>query len=136
MPQTNKVNVRGYSFYYSWEDNIPSAVRIGPWKMYTRISSQTGNNFGFKASRNILLLVQVEQHLGERIDWTGGKTNQVEQMMEKLTDFDSQVQEEGSLRDAQWLTRTIIEQSVAQRRGKRSRKEQVMKEKIEPNCRK
>jgi len=69
--------------------------------MHTRISSQTGNNFGFKASRNIPLLVQVEQHLGERIDGTVGQTNQVEQMMEKLTDFDSQVQKEGSLRDAQ-----------------------------------
>ncbi|MBT3194571.1 MAG: sulfatase [Verrucomicrobia bacterium] len=101
MPQTHKENVPPFEFYYSWADNKPSALRIGPWKMHVRISSQTGNNYGFKASRNTPLLFQVEQDLGERIDRAGEQTNLIEQMMATLTDFESQVQEEGSFWDGQ-----------------------------------
>lgn len=100
MPQAHKASVPDFEFYYSWQDNIPSAVRMGPWKMHTRIASQTGNNYGFKASRNTPLLFQVEQDLGERIDRAGEQTNQIEQMMEKLTAFESQVQKEGSFWDS------------------------------------
>jgi len=100
MPQTHKEDVPEFEFYYSWADNKPSAVRIGPWKMHVRISSQTGNNYGFKASRTTPLLFQVEQDLGERIDRAGEQTNLVESMMTKLTAFESQVQKEGSFWDA------------------------------------
>ncbi len=100
MPQTDKEDVPEFEFYYSWADNKPSAVRIGPWKMHVRISSQTGNNYGFMASRHTPLLFQVEQDLGERIDQAGEQTNRTEKMMEKLTAFESQVQAEGSFWDA------------------------------------
>ena len=101
MPQTHKAEIPEFEFYYSASDNQPSAVRCGPWKMYVRISSQTGNNYGFEASRNTPLLFQVEQDLGERIDRAGEQMDRVEQMLEKLTAFESQVQEEGSFWDAQ-----------------------------------
>ena len=101
MPQVHKANVPEFEFYYSWADNKPSAVRVGPWKMHTRIASQTGNNYGFKASRDTPLLFQVEQDLGERIDRAGEQANLVEQMMEKLTAFESQVQDEGTFWEAQ-----------------------------------
>jgi len=99
MPQTHKEKIPEFEFYYSASDNMPSAVRIGPWKMHIRTSSQTGNNYGFKASRNTPLLFQVEHDLGERIDRTGEQTKRVEKMMKKLTAFESQVQEEGSFWD-------------------------------------
>ena len=96
MPEVFKANIPEFEFYYSWADNKPSAVRIGPWKMHVRISSQTGNDYGFKASRITPLLFQVEQDLGERIDRAGEETTRVEHMMEKLMAFESQVQQEGS----------------------------------------
>ena len=102
MPQTNKVNVPGLEFSTIHGRTTylqPSA--LVPERCTPASHRKPINDFGFKASRNIPLLVQVEQHLGERIDGTVGQTNQVEQMMEKLTDFDSQVQKEGSLRDSQ-----------------------------------
>ncbi len=96
MPHTHKANVPAFEFYYSWKDNMPSALRIGPWKMHIRIASQTGNNYGFQASRDTPILFQVEQDLGERIDRAGEQPKRVEEMLEKLTAFESQVQEEGS----------------------------------------
>ena len=57
-----------FRFLYNYHDNKPSAIRIGPWKLHIRIGSQTGNNYGFKASRQTPLLFQVEQDLSERID--------------------------------------------------------------------
>ena len=100
MPQTHKANLPEFEFYYSASDNMPSAVRIGPWKMHIRISSQTGDTYGFKASRTTPLLFQVEQDLGERIDRAEEQPNRIAQLMEKLTAFESQVQKEGSFWDA------------------------------------
>ena len=100
LPKTHNETISKFEFYYSWSDNMPSAVRIGPWKMHTRISSQTGNDYGFKASRDTPLLFQVEHDLGERIDRTGEQAKRVETMMEKLTAFESQVKEEGSFWDS------------------------------------
>jgi len=100
MPQTHTQDLQEFEFYYSWADNKPSAIRVGPWKMHVRISSQTGSNYGFKASRTTPLLFQVEQDLGERIDRAGEQANLVEQMMKTLTAFEAQVREEGSFWDA------------------------------------
>ncbi len=41
---------------------------MGAWKLHVRLYSQTGNNYGFRASRDSPLLFQVEQDLGERFD--------------------------------------------------------------------
>jgi len=101
MPARYKAKVPEFEFYYSASDNKPSAVRIGPWKMHIRISSQTGNNYGFKASRETPLLFQVEQDLGERIDRAGEQKELVEKMRKRLEAFEAQVEKEGALRDAQ-----------------------------------
>lgn len=101
MPDNNKEKGADFEFYYSASDNKPSAIRVGPWKMHVRISSQTGNNYGFKASRDTPLLFQVEQDLGERIDRAGEQTDLIDKMLMKLSIFESGVQEEGSFWDAQ-----------------------------------
>ena len=99
MPGKYKKKVPEFEFYYSASDNKPSAVRIGPWKMHIRISSQTGNNYGFKASRLTPLLFQVEQDLGERIDRANEHKDRVEKMMKTLNTFEAQVKEEGTFWD-------------------------------------
>lgn len=100
MPGKYKGKVPEFEFYYSASDNKPSAVRIGPWKMHIRIYSQTGNNYGFKASRDTPLLFQIEQDLGERIDRAGEQKNLVEKMMKRLNAFEAQVEKEGAFWDA------------------------------------
>ena len=101
MPQPPKVKVPEFEFYYSASDNKPSAVRIGPWKMHIRISSQTGNNYGFEASRNTPLLFQVEQDLEERFDRADEHKSRVGEMMKRLNAFEAQVKEKGSFWDVQ-----------------------------------
>mgnify|MGYP002629065131 CR=1 FL=1 len=96
MPQTHKGSVPEYEFYYSGSKNMPSALRVGPWKMHVQIFSQTGNNYGFKASRDKPLLFQVEQDLGERIDRAEEEPKRIQEMLSKLEAFENQVQEEGS----------------------------------------
>ena len=96
MPQTHQQKLPEFEFYYSAADNKPSAVRLGPWKMHTRTTSQTGNDYGFKASRSTPLLFQIEQDLGERIDRSGDQPKRIKQMIEKMTTFESQLRQEGS----------------------------------------
>lgn len=99
MPKADGGIVPEFEFYYSWSDNKPSAVRIGPWKMHVRIASQTGDNYGFRASRQTPLLFQVEHDLGERIDRAAEQAKRVETMLAALSRFESQVQKEGSFWD-------------------------------------
>lgn len=101
MPEKYKKTVSKFEFYYSGADNKPSAVRIGPWKMHIRISSQTGNNYGFKASRNTPLLFQIEYDLGERINRANEQRDIVETMMGKLNAFETQLKGEGTFWDTQ-----------------------------------
>jgi arylsulfatase A len=101
MPKKYKAKVPAFEFYYSASDNKPSAVRVGPWKMHIRISSQTGDNYGFKASRETPLLFQVEQDLGERIDRAKEQKDLIESMTKKLNAFEAQVEKEGSFWDDQ-----------------------------------
>ena len=75
------------------------AIRIGPWKMHVRIASQTRNDYGFQASREKPLLFQLEQDLGERIDRAGEQPERVAAMLATLSEFVSQVEQEGSFWD-------------------------------------
>ena len=99
MPQEYSGPVPAFEFYYSWADNKPSAIRIGPWKMHVRIASQTRNDYGFQASREKPLLFQLEQDLGERIDRAGEQPERVAAMLATLSEFESQVEQEGSFWD-------------------------------------
>ena len=100
MPKTHQQNMPEFEFYYSGSDNKPSAFRMGPWKMHIRISSQTGNDYGFTASRETPLLFQVEQDISERINQTDQQQELVKTMMTKLKNFEAQVEQEGSFWDA------------------------------------
>lgn len=100
MPDKYEQAVDTFEFFYHYSDNKPSAVRKGPWKLHIRIASQTGNNYGFEASRTSPLLFQLEQDLGERIDRSGEQPQLVERMLAELSVFDSQVREEGSFWDS------------------------------------
>lgn len=97
--ESDTASIPDFEFYYSWADNQPSAVRSGPWKMHVRIASQTGNNYGFNASRESPLLFQVEQDLGERFDRAGEEEDIVARMLERLNAHEAQVREEGSFWD-------------------------------------
>jgi arylsulfatase len=99
MPDRNKLEIPEFEFYYSASDNNPSAVRIGPWKIHIRLYSQTGNDYGFKASRLAPLLFQVEQDLGERINRADEQKELVEEMLNKLSAFESQLEKEGTFWD-------------------------------------
>jgi arylsulfatase len=101
MPHAYESNLPEFEFYYSWQDNMPSALRVGPWKIHTRIASQTGNNYGFKASRDTPLLFQVEQDLGERIDRAREQSKRVDEMMKILAVFEAQIRQEGSFGNTQ-----------------------------------
>ena len=68
MPGQYENQLKDFKFFYNYMDNKPSAIRKGPWKLHVRIGSQTGNNYGYQASRETPLLFQVEKDLGERID--------------------------------------------------------------------
>lgn len=99
LPQPGKHVEVPFEFYYSDSDNKPSAVRIGPWKMLVRLYSQTGNDYGFKASRSSPVLFQVEQDPGERIDRAGEQATKIREMTEKLDAFEARMQREGSFWD-------------------------------------
>jgi arylsulfatase A len=85
-----------FKFFYSASDNKPSAFRVGPWKLHVRLYSQTGNNYGFNASRQSPLLFQVEQDLGERFDRSKEQEETVAQMLNQMQAFERQVRQEGS----------------------------------------
>lgn len=100
LSQTAKEKVTEFEFYYSGPDNKPSALRMGPWKMHIRITSQTGNNYGFSAARETPLLFQVEQDLSERLNQTNEQEDLVNTMKGKLRNFETQLEQEGSFWDA------------------------------------
>ncbi len=85
-----------FHFLYSYADNQPSALRIGPWKLHIRIGSQLKTNYGFKASRAHPLLFQVEQDLGERIDRAAEHPLLVQEMLKSLAEDEAGLKTEGS----------------------------------------
>jgi arylsulfatase len=89
-----------FKFFYNYADNKPSAIRKNAWKLHVRIGSQTGNNYGFKASRETPLLFQVEEDLGERIDVANEYGVVTSDLLSELERFEKQLKEEGSFWDA------------------------------------
>lgn len=100
MPETYKNKLDEFKFFYSYWDNLPSAIRKGPWKLHIRIGSQTKNDYGFTASREKPLLFQVEKDLGERIDVAKQHPEKVSELLTDLEAFEKQLKEEGSFWDA------------------------------------
>jgi len=99
LRSSSQKTIPPFEFFYSSSDNKPSAIRIGPWKMHIRIYSQTGNNYGFTASRERPLLFQVEQDLSERIDRADEQPDLIETITKQLLLFEAQAREEGTFWD-------------------------------------
>lgn len=89
------VNVKEFDFIYSYSDNQPSAIRVGPWKLLVRIGSQTGDNYGFKASEKAPLLFNVEEDLGERINRADEHPEIVAKLLKKLQEKRSEINNTG-----------------------------------------
>jgi len=99
MPETYKTKLKPFKFFYNYSDNLPSAIRKGPWKLHVRIGSQTKNNYGFVASKETPLLFQVEEDLGERIDRANEQTEITSTLLSELGVFEKQLKEEGTFWD-------------------------------------
>lgn len=83
-PQRFKGAVPEFGMAYSGPDNQPNAFREGPWKLHIALTTQTGDNYGFTASREKPLLFNVEQDLGERIDRAAEQPEIVQRLLGKL----------------------------------------------------
>ena len=88
IPGKDKTPLEPFTFFYNYHDNKPSAIRKGPWKLHIRIGSQTGNDYGFTASRQTPLLFQVEQDLSERIDRAAEQPKIVKELLAELEAFE------------------------------------------------
>ncbi len=99
MPETYPNELEPFKFFYSYSDNLPSAIRKDAWKLHIRIGSQTQNNYGFNASRETPLLFQVEKDLGERIDVSSTHPEKVSELQAELAAFEKQLKSEGTFWD-------------------------------------
>lgn len=99
MPEEHKDELNHFKFLYSYSDNKPSAIRKGPWKLHIRIGSQTGNNYGFTASRLKPLLFQVEEDIGERIDVSEQYPEKVIELLSDIKEYETQIKNEGTYWD-------------------------------------
>lgn len=96
MPQRFPGRVKDFVFLESYSDNLPSAIRRGPWKLMIRQGSQTGQSYGFSATEKKPLLFNVEQDLGERIDRASEKPELVAELLAALRRAREQILQEGS----------------------------------------
>lgn len=101
MPEVHKNTLTPFEFAYSYTDNKPSALRKGPWKIHLRIGSQTGNNYGFNATRETPLLFQVEKDLGEHINVSEKHLEKTLELKQTLESLEKQIQDEGTFWDIQ-----------------------------------
>jgi len=93
--------VEDFEFIYTGAGtNKVCAVRKGPWKLHTHLYSQTGNDYGFKASTATPLLFNVEQDLHERFDRRTQQPAIVGELESILTAFEASLAAEPSFWDA------------------------------------
>ncbi len=84
-----------FAFIYTGNgDNSVYAARKGPWKIHTRLYSQTGNNYGFTASAANPLLFHVEQDPSERINQAAFHAAKVNELKSLIDAFHASVNTE------------------------------------------
>lgn len=89
--------VPSFAFYFSgFGDNSIGAVRQGPWKLHVKIASQTGNDYGFKATETKPLLFNVEEDAGEKFDRSSEQPAKVNELRTLLKKFVESATAEGS----------------------------------------
>lgn len=76
--------VKPFELAYGGPNNMPNAIRVGPWKLHIHLTSQTGDSYGFTASPEKPLLFNVEQDLGERIDRAAEHPEIVASLLKRL----------------------------------------------------
>jgi len=94
-----KGTVPDFELLYHYSDNQPSAIRVGPWKLHTRIGSQTGDNYGFKASAKTPLLFQIEQDLGEKFDRAPEQPEKTKELLQRLKLRTKEINKNGTFWD-------------------------------------
>ncbi len=86
-----------FTFVYTGQPgNDRYAVRKGPWKIHTRLFSQTGNNHGFTATSASPLLFNVETDPSERIDLRAYQPDIVSDLKSSLSAFETSLASEGT----------------------------------------
>nr|WP_321405765.1 sulfatase [uncultured Carboxylicivirga sp.] len=99
MPDQYKEDLGEFKFFYSYDVNQPNAVRKGPWKLHIRIGSQTGNNYGYEASKEKPLLFQIEKDLNEKVNVADQHPEIVADLLNEIETYEKQIQEEGTYWD-------------------------------------
>ena len=100
-PYLNKANypdpVADFGFVYTGApNNRVYGFRKGPWKTHIRLYSQTGNDYGFKASRTTPLLFNVEVDPYERIDRSSQYADIQVQLINHIEAFEQSHKNEGT----------------------------------------
>jgi len=85
--------------YTGNSDNSIYGARKGPWKIHTRLYSQTGNNYGFTASTASPLLFNVEQDPSERVNQATGQAAKITELKSVIDAFNASVAAEGTFWD-------------------------------------
>ncbi len=97
IPNIEK-NLGEFEFLYSYTDNMPSAIRKGPWKLHIRIGSQKRDNYGYEASKAKPLLFNVEEDISESIDRAAEQPEKVKELLGLIEKKTQQIKQEGVLK--------------------------------------
>ncbi len=92
-------SVPEFRYHFASSDTL-TGVRAGPWKLHTRLVSQTGSDHGFSASEEKPLLFQLEHDASERIDRAMEQPGKVKKGLAMFQDFKESLATEGSYWDA------------------------------------
>ena len=86
-------SVAPFEFIYTGAgDNKIYGSRYGPWKAHIRLYSQTGDSYGFEATRESPLLFQVEHDVGERINRASQHPNITTDLVGRIAVFERSLQ--------------------------------------------
>lgn len=93
-------SVDDFSFIYTGRSNNEIyGARRGPWKLHIQLYSQTGDNYGFEATRESPLLFQVNHDVSERYDRAAEQPDVVKQLLGDIQAFETSLAQEGTFWD-------------------------------------
>ncbi|MCH7225914.1 sulfatase [Haloferula sp. A504] len=99
-PSTFPGSVSDFEFIYTGaSNNQVYGARKGPWKLHTKLYSQTGDDYGFSASVANPLLFNVEQDPHERFNVAGSHSAEVAELQALRQAFLDSVASEGTFWD-------------------------------------
>lgn len=93
-------SVDDFSFVYTGRSNNEVyGARRGPWKLHTQLYSQTGDHYGFEASRESPLLFHVEGDPSERYDRAAEHPEIAQELLSEIESFERELAAEGTYWD-------------------------------------